>query len=339
MKKNLLLLPVVLFSLVLNAQDELLNPEERESVFTNLQSPQDEDAPADTSWNTGGTLGLNFSQVYLENWAAGGQSSISGTALVNAFANYKKDRLSWDNTLDLAYGILRQGDEGVVIKTDDRLDFSSKFGYKASKKWYYSGLVNFRTQFAPGYELVDGVPDENNLISQFLAPAYTLASLGMDYKPNDKLTVFLSPVTYKQTIVLNDSLADVGAFGVEAAEFNEFGEKVTDGRNFRHEVGGYIRLAYTANLVENVSLTTRADFFSNYLNNPENIDINWEMLISMKINKFMSATITTQLIYDDDITLQKKDPVLNDEGTVVDSGRGPGVQFKEVLAIGFNYKF
>lgn len=327
MKKLLLLLSMGLFTMAANAQDELLNPEERESVFTTMQASQDEAAPADTSWKTGGTLGLNFSQVYLENWAAGGQSSVSGTALVNVFANYKKDNLSWDNTLDLAYGLLRQGDEGIVIKTDDRIDFSSKFGYKASKKWYYSGLVNFRTQFAPGFEIVDGVPDENNLISQFLAPAYTLASLGMDYKSNEKLTVFISPVTYKQTIVLNDSLSNEGAFGVEVGE------------NFRHEVGGYIRLAYAANLVENVSLTTRADFFSNYLNNPQNIDINWEMLISMKINEFMSATITTQLIYDDDIILQKKDPVEDGEGNVIDSGRGPGVQFKEVLAIGFNYKF
>lgn len=337
--KRLLFLLTLFASMQLSAQDELLSGEERERVFNTMTAVPQEEAPADTSWKTGGTLGLNFSQVYLENWAAGGQSSISGTALVNLFANYAEGNTTWDNTLDLAYGLLRQGDEGVVIKTDDRIDFASKYGYKASKKWYYSALVNFRTQFAPGYELVDGVPDENNLISDILAPAYTLASLGMDYKPNKKFTAFISPATYKLTIVMNDSLADVGAFGVEAAEFNDLGEKIADGKNLRHEIGGYLRLAYTTDVVENVSLQTRIDLFSNYLNNPQNIDVNWEMLISMKINEFMSATVTTQLIYDDDIILQKKAPVVNDEGTVIDSGRGPGVQFKEVLAIGFNYKF
>lgn len=97
-------------------------------------------------------------------------------------------------------------------------------------------------------------------------------------------------------------------------------------------------MAYNTNLVENVGLTTRIDLFSNYLNNPENIDINWEVLISMKVNKFMSSTISTQLLYDDDVTLQKKDPIVEDD-VVIDSGRGPGVQFKEVLAIGFSYKF
>lgn len=312
------------------------------AAITTITRGQDQPLPADdvvssleasdevsdtTAWFTGGTTALNFSQVYLQNWAAGGQSSVSGTALVQLFANYRSGSFVWDNNLDLAYGLLRQGEEGVVIKTDDRIDFTSKFGQKASEKWYYSGLVNFRTQFAPGYEIADGVPDQNNLISDLLAPAFTIVALGMDYKPNNKFTAFISPATYKLTVVLNDSLASVGAFGVDP------------GQNFRSEVGGYVRLGYTSEVIENVSLTTRIDLFSNYFNNPQNIDVNWEMLISMKINKYLSATIATQLFYDDDIMLQKKDPILDADGNVIDSGRGPGVQFKEVLGIGFNYKF
>lgn len=305
-----------------SAQDQPLSADE---VVGSLAS--NGEVSDTTAWFTGGTTALNFSQVYLQNWAAGGQSSISGTALVQLFANYRRGSITWDNTLDLAYGLLRQGDRGVVIKTDDRIDFMSKFGQRASDKWYYSGLVNFRTQFAPGYQIADGIPDQNNLISDLLAPAYTLVALGMDYKPSQKFTAFISPATYKLTIVMNDSLASVGAFGV------------TPGENFRSEVGGYVRLGYTSEVVENVNLTTRIDFFSNYFNNPQNIDINWEMLISMKINKYLSATIATQLMYDDDIMLQKKDAIVAADGTVIDSGRGPGVQFKEVLGIGFNYKF
>jgi hypothetical protein len=319
--KHFMFITLLLGAMIARSQDQ---PLPTDAVVGALSAAGDQ---ADTTaWFLGGTTALNFSQVFLQNWAAGGQSSISGTALVQLFANYKRGNMSWDNNLDLAYGLLRQGDQGVVIKTDDRIDFTSKFGQKATEKWYYSGLVNFRTQFAPGYEIVDGVPDQNNLISDLLAPAYTLVALGMDYKPSPKFTAFLSPATYKLTVVMNDSLAAIGAFGVDP------------GQNFRSEIGGYVRLGYTNEIVENVTLTTRIDLFSNYLNNPQNIDINWEMLISMKINKYLSATIATQLFYDDDITLQKRDPVIED-GVVIDNGRGPGVQFKEVLGIGFNYKF
>lgn len=304
------------------AQSEMSISENPEPL---LARPADE-AARDSSWKTGGTVGLNFSQVHLENWASGGQSSISANGLVNLFANYTKGKGTWDNTLDIAYGLLRQGQNGVVLKTDDKIDFASKYGHKATEHWYYSGLLNFRTQFAPGYNLVNGVPDKTNVISDFLSPAYMLASLGMDYKPNDKFTAFISPTTYKMTVVMDSALSAVGAFGVDP------------GTNVRSEIGGYVRMAYNTNLVENVGLMTRIDLFSNYLNNPENIDINWEVLISMKVNKFMSATISTQLLYDNDVTLQKKDPIVED-GVVIDSGRGPGVQFKEVLAIGFSYKF
>lgn len=308
------------------SQNETITNADKEQVVGALAAK--DIVPVDSSsWATGGTTALNFSQVYLQNWAAGGQSSVSATALVQLFANYKRENMSWDNTLDLAYGLLRQGDEGIVIKTDDRIDFMSKYGKKASEKWYYSGLVNFRTQFAPGYQIVGGVPDQSNIISDLLAPAYTLAALGMDFKPSPKFTAFISPATYKLTIVMNDSLAGVGAFGV------------TPGENFRSEIGGYVRMGYTNDIMENVNLTTRIDLFSNYVNNPQNIDINWEMLISMKVNKFLSATIGTQLLYDHDVILQKKDPIVNDEGITVDSGRGPGVQFKEVLGIGISYKF
>jgi hypothetical protein len=286
------------------------------------------DAVKDSSWTTGGTIGLNFSQVYLSNWASGGQSSISATGLLSLFAKYKKGDNTWDNSLDLAYGLLNQGDNGVLIKTDDKIDLSSKYGRKASEHWYYSGLFNFRTQFAPGYAIVDGVPNKDATISDAFAPAYTLLALGMDYKPNDKFSAFISPVTMKNTIVMDDVLSAAGAFGVEK------------GKNFRAELGGYVKLQYSTELVKNVGLATKIDLFSNYLNNPQNIDVNWETLISMKINEFMTATIATQLLYDHDINIVKEQPVVDENGVVTDAGSiGPGVQFKEVLGIGFSYKF
>ncbi len=189
-------------------------------------------------------------------------------------------------------------------------------------------MFNFRTQFAPGYAIVDGVPNKDATISDAFAPAYTLLALGMDYKPNDKFSAFISPVTMKNTIVMDDVLSAAGAFGVEK------------GKNFRAELGGYVKLQYSTELVKNVGLATKIDLFSNYLNNPQNIDVNWETLISMKINEFMTATIATQLLYDHDINIVKEQPVVDENGVVTDAGSiGPGVQFKEVLGIGFSYKF
>lgn len=338
--KKTMLFTLCLAAMTSFAQDnKVLTAEEQAKVDSAMTTPAEE--PKDTTWATGGTFGLNFTQTYLDNWAAGGQSSVSGTVLVSGSAKYAKGRATWDNSIDLAYGLLRQGNSGGVLKTDDKIDFSSKYGYKASKKWYYSALLNFRSQFAPGYNIVNGVQDEDQLISDFLAPAYGLLALGMDFKPNKKFTTFISPMTYKLTVVGNQDLADAGAFGVEAAEFNDLGEKIADGENLRSEIGGYLKMEYkTDDLVENVSLQTRIDLFSNYVNNPQNIDVNWETLISMKINKYLSTTISTQLLYDDDVDVvrgERQEVVNGEEVTIQDVG--PAVQFKEVLAIGFNYKF
>lgn len=302
-------------------------------VATTTQA-QDAEVAGDTLWTTGGTTGLNFSQVFLENWAAGGVSSMSATGLINLFGNYAKDKSTWDNNLDLAYGMLWQGDESGV-KTDDKIDFSSKYGQKATEDWYYSALLNFRTQFAPGYSDPFAADSLLNRISDLLSPGYGLLALGMDYKPNDKFTAFISPVTLKMTIVGDQDLADAGAFGVEGATFDDLGNLLTAGKNFRSEIGGYIKLAYKTDLVENVSLQTKIDLFSNYQNNPQNIDVNWETLISMKINDYITTTITTQVLYDDDIDIAR-DPE-HTAATGITSG--PITQFKEVLAIGFSYKF
>src|SRR5438477_9281289 len=110
-----------------------------------------QDAAKDTIWRCGGLFSVNMTQVSLTNWSAGGQNSISGNSLVSLFANYKRGKVAWDNSIDLAYGLVRQGREGTVIKSDDKIDLSSKYGLKAFDHWYYSALVSFKSQFAPGY--------------------------------------------------------------------------------------------------------------------------------------------------------------------------------------------
>ena len=291
-------------------------------------------AEGDTLWTTGGTTGLNFSQVYLENWAAGGESSISVNGMFSWYANYAKDKSTWDNTLDLGYGMLWQGD-ATGVKTDDKIDFASKYGYKADDHLYYTALATFRSQFAPGYDNPFAHDSIRNVISNFMAPAYSLVALGMDYKPSENFTVFISPATIKMTMVNDQTLANAGAFGVEGATYDYQGNLLTAGKNFRSEFGSYFKMMYKTEIADNVSLQTKLDLFSNYQDNPQNIDVNWETLITMKINEFLSTTITTQVLYDDDIDIARDPEDVAANGIV----SGPATQFKEVLAIGFSYKF
>ena len=280
---------------------------------------------ADTTvlWKKGGAFNLTFTQVALSNWAAGGEGSYAAGTFLTAFANYKKDKLTWDNKLDLGYGVIKQK-KRELVKSDDKIDLSSKIGRYAFKHWYYSGLVNFKTQFAEGYK------NDSILISDFLAPGYLLLSLGMDFKPNDDFTMLIAPLTGKTTFVRDQSLANKGAFGVEPAVRDTSGNILTEGENIRNEFGGYIKINYKKDIVENITLSTGLELFSNYLENPDRIDINWEVLVVMKINKFLTANISTQLIYDHDIDIQ-----VNDEATKF----GPRTQFKEVFGLNFSYKF
>lgn len=284
-------------------------------------------------WKYGATVSLNLTQVMLKNWAAGGQNSIATNGLVSLYANYKQEKSSWENYLEFGYGTLKQGKGADWWKTDDKIDFTSKYGKKASKSWYYAGLLNFKTQITSGYNY----PDDSTKISDFMAPGYLVGAVGMDYKPNDELTAFIAPLTGKMTFVNDQDLANAGAFGVDPAIYDTATNTIiASGKKSRSEFGGYVRLFYKKDLMENVRLQSKLDLFSNYIEKPENIDINWELLISMKVNKFISANLSTQLIYDDDITIAIDD---NNNG-IVDAGEAhPRIQFKEVLGIGFSFKF
>lgn len=300
-------------------------------VFLLLTGSLTSDAQTDTSrtWKTGGVFSLNLSQVALSNWLAGGQNSSSANSLFNMFINYKKNSFTWDNNIDLGYGMLKQNQQNFV-KTDDHIDISSKIGKSAFKRWYYSTLLNFKTQFSAGYNY----PNDTVRISDFMAPGYGLLALGLDFKPNDDFTVLVAPVTAKFTVVGAQSLANAGAFGVDPAVFDDAGNMVRPGDNLRTEAGGYVKIALKKRLMENVSVQVKTDLFSNYLKEPENIDVASELLVSLKVNKYISATILCNLIYDDDVRIPVDD---NDDGVI--DREGPRTQFKEVLAVGFSYKF
>jgi hypothetical protein len=282
--------------------------------------------PADTTqgWKKGGVIAANLAQTSLTNWAAGGQNSMAINGLFSVFANYKKGKSVWDNSLDIGYGILKQGKNSSFMKTDDKIDLLSKYGKEAFKNFYYAALLNFKTQMAPGYNY----PNDSVKISNLFAPAYFLGALGMDYKPTGHFSAFIAPLTAKFTIVNDQFLSDAGAFGV------------TPGEKLKSEMGGYIRVIYSKNdfqkeFFKNISFTTKIDLFSNYLDTPQNIDVSWETLIAMKVNKYISVNFNTHLMYDDNTKIKVD---RNNDG-VLDLVPGSRIQFKEILGVAFSYKF
>ncbi len=289
----------------------------------------------DTLWKKGGITSFNFGQSSLTNWAAGGENSLSIGAILSMYANYKKGKTTWDNTLDLAYGMLQSG-TSPLRKNDDKIDFSSKVGHYAFyNHWYYTALVNFKSQFAPGYNY----PNDSVVASHFMAPGYLLGALGLDYKSKDNtFSCFISPLTSKTTFVNDQALANAGAFGVTPAKYDtvngvygitKYGDKVLN------QFGGYLKFTFKKDIFKNVNFATKLELFSNYLKDPQNIVVNWENILGMKINKYLVTTISTNMIYDNNVPV----PVKRVENGVTVNGTGPRLQFKEVLSIGVSFKF
>ncbi|NCI46023.1 DUF3078 domain-containing protein [Sediminibacterium soli] len=269
---------------------------------------------ADTSrwnWKKGGLMSFNLSQGSLSNWAAGGDNfSLAVNGYFNYFFFFKQKRQYWDNNLDMNLGFIQTTSQGGR-KNDDRVDFLSKYGYKIDSlgKWYISTLFNFRSQLFDGYTYSGGVGE---LSSSFLSPAYMILSAGFDYKPNERLSVFLSPLTSRSTFVTKKLLANKGAYGIPPGSY------------MLNQIGAFATINYNnATVAKNIGYKGRLDLFSDYGNHPQNVDIFMTNLVSFKINKYLSATYSLDLIYDDDIRLF---------GPVKQS---PGLQLKSLIGIGF----
>ncbi len=282
-----------------------------------------QDADTLKPWKIGGDIALTFSQVSFTNWAAGGKNSYSGVGTFNAFADYAKGKNVWNNFLTAAYGMQKIGKDPME-KTQDRFDLMSNYGYNAVKKWYYSANLSFNTQFAPGYD----ADVDDSLVSDLLAPGYLLAGLGMTYQPNDNFYVSLSPIAYKLTIVANQSLANLGMYGLDPAKLDENGNVIENASTTRHEFGASIKAMFKKEVVKNVVLWTYLELFSNYLEDPQNIDIKWDLIIDFKINNWLTANLMTNLIYDHDVMVTDKD-----------GNTGPRTQFKEAFGLGVAYRF
>lgn len=278
-------------------------------------------------WTHKGDIGLNVSQSFFSNWSAGGQTALAWQGLLNYELNYAKDNFKWDNSLRLGLGYSYFDFKKMPIKTDDKIEFTSLAGLKATEHLNYSLELAFRSQFAPGY---DYAVDSTHAISKFLAPAYITLGLGAEWTPNKHFSINFAPVTGRVTIVNDSLLAEVGAFGVEPGYFNPTDStQWIPGKRVRYEFGARAVIKFNYPLANNIDFDTKLELFSNYLNHPERIDVDWQNALVMKINSWLNCSLNTHLIYDYDV------PFYTPEGALIE---GSKVQFKEIFSLGIMFK-
>lgn len=273
-------------------------------------------------WKTDGRVGFNFAQGYLSNWAAGGTSSLNTQGYLQYKANYAKENAKWDNSFDFLLGYSIFGDE-KPMKTDDRLELNSLYGLKITDKLFSSLAFSFKTQTNDGF---DYKVDSTTPISKLFSPAYLTLGIGAEWSPNKIFSVNIAPFTGRGTFVTDQALADKGAYGVNPAKLDSNGVKIEDGQNFRFEFGGKLSAKINMDIAKNVNFQSKFELFSDYLKNPQNVDVDWQNQFTMKVNSWLNASIMAQLIYDDDIKITDKD-----------GKTGPRTQFKEMFSLGLSY--
>jgi hypothetical protein len=264
-------------------------------------------------WKFKSLYSLNGTQTSFVNWNAGGRNNISIIGAGSGSAYYTRDNIKWTNDASFALGGIKYFDnKGIgAQKTDDRLDLSSTFGMQLTKGFFLTFVSSFRTQSINGY----AYPNDSIPVSRFMAPGYLNLALGADFRKDDNFNIFFSSIAIKSTFVMDDSLSAKGSFGVEP------------GMRYRQEYGAYLKMKYNRPIAKNIEMKSKLELFSNYLNNPENIDVNGELLLLFRVNSLVSASAQWNLIYDDDVRI-----------TDSDGNTGPRTQFKSVIGIGLSYK-
>lgn len=285
----------------------------------------------DTSyWTKVNRVNVDFNQIAFSNWNAGGNTSISGIMRTTFQRRYQRGNFLWNNELLTRYGINKQ--EGRELrKTDDQLIVNSNFGYKKAPEsnFFYSGRFNLTTQFAKGY----AYPNKDISISAPFAPAYIFLGVGSEYNLKEKqFNVYVSPLTVKNTLVLNQRLANQGAFGVTGAIRDEEGNILRKGRMSRTEMGILINQYWRREIVKNIVMENRLILFSDYLNHFGNVDIDWQLQVDMQVNDHVRANVGLHMIYDDDVKAKR-----NIDGQQVTIG--PRVQLRQALGVGLVYEF
>lgn len=289
-------------------QDLSVKAMQEESIKTTKKLVVD---TSSKTWKKGIIYSLNFSQASLSNWSAGGDKfSLSVSSILNTYANYKKGKNSWDNSFEFNFGYVNSTSLGSR-KNDDRFDLVSKYGYALNNKLNIAALFNLRSQFFKGYTY-EGVT--KNFASNFMSPGYVLQSFGLDYKPSQAYSLFFSPITGRWVFVTDPVLSARGLYGVKPGENSAF------------EIGAFANLNFMKEIAPNITFKSRLDLFSNYRNNPQNVDLFMTNLLTVKLSKLFNVTWGVDMIYDDDAKLFGP------------NGNSPSLQFKSLIGIGVQFK-
>jgi len=279
-------------------------------------------------WTFKNKPSIVVTQTSFFNWTKGGNNTISGIASFEGNYHYKKGQLFWKNDLLFRYGIAYEENVEINQKTDDIIDIKSTVGYKThdTSKWYYSGDFDITTQFTEGFS----TDNPGTVISNFFAPARLRLGIGATYNDDlKKIKINLSPITNQTTFVLDKNLANSGAFGVKPAVLNANGDIVTPGKKVNLEFGALAKLQYQNILVKNITWSVVGSFYSDYLENFGNIDVDIALNLNMKVNEHIQGKFNSHLLYDDDATIIQQNGTLS----------GPRAQLKQILGIGFSYTF
>ncbi|WP_321373514.1 DUF3078 domain-containing protein [uncultured Draconibacterium sp.] len=275
----------------------------------------------ETPWNIGGDGSIGLTQTYLDNWKKGGKSSLASLMVLKGFANYsrKDGKVKWENSAELRNGWIKPGGEDSELqKNDDKFEITTRYGLSAFKKWYYSAELNFNTQLFRGYDYPKSENPE--VLSAFLAPSTTYLKIGLDYKPNKNLSLFLSPLTMKNVYVRDTALVNPVSFGIDK------------GRKAFWEPGLNADLSYKTQITDDISYETKYKMFINYKDPFSKFDLNWENNFKMQLNSYIDLRLMLHFIYDDDV----KFPVYDADGNK--TGEEAKLQVKEFFTIGFTYK-
>ena len=271
-------------------------------------------------WENTNSIAFDFNEVAFKNWTSGGENSISGLLKIYFSRTFQKEFTLWKTEMYGRYGLNKQADR-EWRKTDDQIRINSTYGYRhrESSNWYYTAKLNFNTQFTNGYKY----PDTENPISKFFAPAYLFVGGGTQYNSENKqFYVYISPVTFKSTFVLDEALSDAGAYGVEP------------GKRVRKEFGISVQSKWETEIFKNVALLNRVGLYTDYFNSFGSIDVDWELVFKFKISEYFEANIGGHLIYDDDILFGT-----DTNGDGENDSFEPRIQLKQQLGIGVLYKF
>jgi hypothetical protein len=261
----------------------------------------------------------------------GGENSVATAIDITGYADYnnKPLKLSSNNFVRLKLGFLKSGDN-PVRKNLDLLETNSKLNHKAFGKFDFSGILLFKTQIASGFDYFKTAAgkDTSRLVSKFMNPAILTIGFGLDYKPNKTTSINFSPLSYKATFVTDTVNIDQTKYGIPK------------NRKSLHEPGVSFMITNEFKPYKSVSVINRLQLFTNYIHNPQNIDVDWEMIGVANLNWFTDIRINTHLIFDDDtrtVELDKnKNPVLRSDGTQKKTAR---IQFKEMIGLSLSFRF